>query len=118
MSRELPEWIGKNDDQAVPLRVQVRLKERQPNCAHCGLPINDSFRKPEVDHIVSICNGGPNREGNLQILCKPCHRLKSQVDVAVKASTARRIKKRLGLQKRRTIPGRKFDGTPIPAKWR
>ena len=115
--RDVPEWIGRNDDSPPPPRVKARIWKRDPDCFKCGLPTND-VRKPQFDHIVALVNGGENRESNLQILCVPCHRLKTQVDVAVKASAARRTKKRLALKPRRTIPYRKFDGTPIPARWK
>ena len=115
--RLVDEWIGRNDDSPVPARTKARIWKRDPNCAKCGLPTGD-IRKPEFDHVVALANGGENRESNLQVLCRGCHRVKTFVDVALKASTARRLKKRLRLQPRRTIPGRKFDGTPIPARWK
>ena len=116
--REVDEWIGRTDDTPPPARVKARVWKLNPNCVKCGLPTNDSTRKPQFDHIVALVNGGENREANIQILCAGCHRVKTWNDVAVKSSTARRLKRRLGLQKRRTIPGRRFDGTPIPARWR
>ena len=116
--RSVNEWIGKNDDAPLPARVKARLWKRNPCCVGCGLPTNDSTRKPQFDHIVALVNGGENKESNIQILCAGCHRVKSFADVAMKSSEAKRLKKRLGLQPRRTIPGRKFDGTPIPARWR
>lgn len=116
--RSVDEWFGKTDDTPPPPRVKARIWKRDPNCVGCGLPTNDSYRKPIFDHRVALCNGGSNREQNLQIICAGCHRVKTQTDVAVKASTARRMKKRLGLKPRRTIPGRRFNGDPIPARWR
>ena len=115
--RSTDEWIGKTDDAPPPARVKARIWKLAPNCVGCGLPTGE-IRKPQYDHIVPICNGGENRESNLQILCGGCHRVKTQTDVAVKSSNERRLKKRLRLQPRRTIPGRKFDGTPIPARWK
>jgi 5-methylcytosine-specific restriction protein A len=116
--RSVDEWIGKTDDSAPPPRVKARVWKRNPICVRCGLPTNDSTRKPEFDHIVALCNGGSNRESNLQIMCRGCHRVKTYTDVAVKASDAKRLKKRLGLKPRRTIPGRRFNGEPIPSRWR
>jgi hypothetical protein len=38
--------------------------------------------------------------------------------VKLKAKVARVRARHLGIKhRRRTIPGRKFDGTPIPARW-
>jgi 5-methylcytosine-specific restriction protein A len=46
------------------------------------------------------------------------HREKTAADVKQKARNDRVRKIHLGIKKRRrTIPGRKFDGTPIPSKW-
>jgi 5-methylcytosine-specific restriction protein A len=115
--RSVDEWIGKTDDTAPPPRVKARIWKRDRNCVRCGLPTGD-VRKPEYDHIVALANGGENRESNLQIMCAGCHRVKTYTDVAVKASDAKRLKRRLGLKPRRTIPGRKFDGTPVPSRWR
>lgn len=33
---------------------------------------------PECDHIVALANGGTDDDANLQTLCKPCHKAKSQ----------------------------------------
>lgn len=118
MARSVVEWRGRNDDTPVPARTKARIWKRNPNCAGCGLPTNDSTRKPEIDHIVALVNGGENRESNLQVLCAGCHRVKSHADVAMKSSEAKRLKKRLGLKPRRTIAGRRFNGDPIPARWR
>jgi 5-methylcytosine-specific restriction protein A len=115
--RSVDEWIGKTDDSTPPARVKARIWKRGPNCVRCGLPTGD-VRKPEYDHIVALCRGGENRESNLQILCAPCHGPKTREDVAAKSREAKRLKKRLGLKPRRTIPGRRFNGEPIPSRWR
>jgi 5-methylcytosine-specific restriction enzyme A len=71
------------------------------------------------DHVKAIANGGENRETNLQLLCTPCHLLKTKIDVAEKSQVYHKKLKHLGIRrKKRTIPGRKFDGTPVPAKWK
>ncbi len=115
--RQLDEWIGATDDTPPPARVKARLWKLKPNCVGCGLPTNDSTRKPQFDHRIALVNGGENRESNLQILCADCHQVKTYADVAMKSREAKRLKKRLGLKPRRTIAGRKFDGTPIPSVW-
>jgi 5-methylcytosine-specific restriction protein A len=115
MSRELPEWIGKNDDSAIPPRVKLRVHERSGGkCQKCGV---DAFIG-EYDHIIPIILGGENRESNLQKLCAPCHKSKTKLDVKLKAKVARVRKHHLGIKKRRrTIPGRRFNGEAIPARW-
>lgn len=40
----------------------------------------------EVDHIVPLFNGGHDTASNLQLLCLPCHLIKSRAEAA-KGST-------------------------------
>lgn len=35
----------------------------------------------EVDHIVPLCHGGVDDEGNVQSLCAKCHREKTNADM-------------------------------------
>jgi len=46
---------------------------RDPLCA-CGAP------STEVDHIVSKAKGGTDEPGNLQGICEPCHKAKTESD--------------------------------------
>lgn len=43
-------------------------------CRTCGAPAN------EVDHIVNVAEGGSDELENLQALCPPCHRRKTQAE--------------------------------------
>jgi 5-methylcytosine-specific restriction protein A len=115
MSRELPEWIGKNDDSAIPPRVKLRIHAKAEGmCAVCGLEALTG----QYDHIIPLIIGGPNKESNLQLVCVPCHKAKTALDVKLKAKVARVRKHHLGIKKRRrTIPGRRFNGEAIPARW-
>jgi 5-methylcytosine-specific restriction endonuclease McrA len=117
--RSVDEWIGKTDDSAIPPRVRLRVFTRADGrCAHCGLAIRGSLT-PAYDHINPLINGGPNRESNIQLLCVPCHKLKTVGDVAEKAVVYRKRLKAVGIKKRkRTIPGRHFDGRPIFSRWK
>ena len=47
------------------------IRGRQHSCAACGIDLvaNDG----EVDHIVALCDGGPDILSNLQRLCVSCH---------------------------------------------
>jgi 5-methylcytosine-specific restriction endonuclease McrA len=117
MSREVPEWIGVSDDQAIPARVKIRIFDRHGGkCCACTLRIQGKLR-PAYDHIQALINGGEHREHNLQLLCVPCHALKTKADVAEKSVTARKRAKHLGIKKPRTIRSwRKFDGTIVHAE--
>ena len=119
MSRQVPPWEGKTDDTPIPARVKIRIFERAGGrCARCTLVICGSLL-PAFDHMVALVNGGGNRESNIELLCTPCHGLKTKIDVAEKSQMYHKRVKAIGLKpKRRTIGGRKFDGTPIPPKWR
>jgi 5-methylcytosine-specific restriction endonuclease McrA len=97
MSREVSEWIGACDDSQIPARVKVRVFDASGgSCADCGVAIRGAIR-PAYDHKTAIINGGSNRESNLQLLCVPCHALKTKADVAEKSITYRKRAKHLGL---------------------
>jgi 5-methylcytosine-specific restriction enzyme A len=109
--RTVAEWIGETSDTGIPPRVKVRVFDRSNgSCAHCGVGIRGSLL-PEFDHIISLINHGENRESNLQLLCAPCHRLKTNTDVREKAIVARKRKKHLGIEKRSSFRGwRRMNG--------
>lgn len=44
-------------------------------CAKCG-----DTERIEIDHIMPVARGGTNSPSNLQLLCKPCNRSKSDKD--------------------------------------
>lgn len=41
----------------------------------------------EVDHKVPVWEGGTDDDGNLQAICKPCHKAKSAREAARRAAT-------------------------------
>lgn len=119
MTRATDEWCGKTDDTPVPDRVAIRVFEKFRSICQCGCHIKiRAGDKWETDHTQAIINGGENRENNLRPLLAAHHKIKTKADVAEKSKVYRIKAKHLGVKKRkRTIPGRKFDGTPIPARW-
>lgn len=58
----------------VKLRQQVR--DEEPLCRAC-LAEGRTRATDEVDHIVPLSRGGSNARSNLQGLCDPCHKAKS-----------------------------------------
>lgn len=106
MTRSLPEWIGANDDSRIPDRVQLRVYDRaEGKCIACTLTATSY----ECDHVIPIVLGGENRESNLQLLCVPCHKVKTKLDVKLKSIVARKRAKHLGItSKRATIQSRGF----------
>jgi 5-methylcytosine-specific restriction enzyme A len=67
------------------LRRQVLAEE--PTCRACRAPAT------EVDHIVPLNRRGSGGRANLQALCKPCHKAKSDLEqsLAKLATIARRL---------------------------
>lgn len=115
--REVAEWIASHDDQTIPARVRVRTFDKHGGkCAVCTLPIRGSLL-PAYDHIVALINGGEHREANLQLLCVPCHKVKTRSDVAEKSTLYRKRLKAQGHKKPRTIRSwRRFDGSVVHAE--
>jgi 5-methylcytosine-specific restriction enzyme A len=112
--RSVPEWIGKSDDEPVPSRVKDRVHERARGlCASCGREIYGGDAK-EIDHVKAICNGGENRESNLQLLCGWCHAPKTRADVTAKREAYASRMKHLGFRptSRRRLP----HGKDAPTK--
>jgi 5-methylcytosine-specific restriction protein A len=110
MSRAIDkEWIGATDDQAIPSRVKIRtFKLYGGKCAICTNPVTHAA----YDHRQALINGGSHRESNLQLLCVPCHKVKTRADVEEKSVTARVFAKHIGIKKPRTITRwRRFNGS-------
>lgn len=60
----------------LPLKVRWRVLKRDGyQCAACGKsPEVGRKLELEVDHIVPVCRGGTDEEGNLRTLCWACNR--------------------------------------------
>lgn len=119
MTRTVREWIGATPDAPFPPRVRLRIFERDGGRCQCGCGLlirpGDKW---QVDHIVAIINGGENRESNGRTILSEHHKTKTRADLATKSKTYRMRSKHIGVKTRRkTIAGRRFDGTPIPSKW-
>jgi hypothetical protein len=118
--RKLPEWIGKSDDTKPPPRVMLRVFLYFNGRCQCGCKRDISpSEKWQLDHIDALINGGENSEYNLQPLLVEHHRNKTGMDVAEKSKTYRKRSKHVGIKRaKRTIPGRRFNGDPIPSRVR
>lgn len=117
MTRTVPEWIASNDDAAIPPRVKLRIYERaEGRCSKCTVGV----RVGEYDHAIPLIIGGEHRETNLQLLCVPCHKGKTKLDVKLKAKVARVRKRHIGIKKPSRFPGsrdsrfkKKIDGSVV-----
>ena len=116
------EWIGAHDDAAVPPRVQVRIFGRDGGrCKVCTRKVGVGGEPFQLDHRIALVNGGTHSESNLQIVCTECHKGKTKQDVAVKAKTARVVRKQVaGIKKpsrfacsRNSKFKKRLDGTVV-----
>jgi hypothetical protein len=118
MSRSTDEWIGKNDDAAIPDRVRLRVFERfGGTCFLSGRKIQAGDQW-DCDHALALINGGEHRESNLVPVLRIEHRKKTAKDVALKAKNDRVRKRHLGIRKPSRFPcsrdsrwKKKIDGT-------
>lgn len=97
MTRAVEEWIGANDDAAVPPRVKLRVFEAYGGrCYLSGRKIMPGD-KWEVEHRLAIILGGQNRESNLAPALQAPHKLKTADDMARKSKITRTRQKHLGI---------------------
>lgn len=57
-----------------PRKKQKILERDNFKCVNCG--VSGDFNALEVDHIISIKDGGTNDDSNLQTLCYKCNMVK------------------------------------------
>lgn len=102
-----------------PKSVKVAAFEREKgHCQNCTLEITGSLRPVQYDHRKPSALGGDNSLENCQVLCKPCHDLKSfkpiDGDIPRIAKAQRGYEKRINARKKRSTfrqipPGYKYD---------
>jgi len=100
VSRELPEWIGKDDNTAIPPRVRLRvLLAHGSRCYKSNRKIMPGD-KWQIDHIRALINARPgenlNRESNLAPILDDEHKVKTRADVEEKSKTYRMAAKHAG----------------------
>ena len=95
MSRSVAEWVGKTDDTAAPPRVRLRVFEAcKGRCGICDRVIR-AGEAWTLEHVIALCNGGENREANLDITCCNCVKGKNATDAAEKSKVADTRKKHI-----------------------
>lgn len=94
-----------------PSKVKIAAWLRESgHCQHCGCKI---VRGVQYDHRVPAAIGGPPTVDNCDVLCTPCHALKTtKQDVPAIAKTKRVIAKTAKAErpKGRPLPGTKRSG--------
>lgn len=48
-------------------------------CEYCLIAIDDTYFGGEVDHIISVKDGGQSISENLALTCQPCNRNKGRI---------------------------------------
>ncbi len=112
--RQVDEWIGKHDDQAVPDRVRLRVFQNANGVCH----LSDRKIRPgeawELEHKLALSLGGEHRENNLAPALVAPHKAKTAADRRMKAKDDRVRKRHLGIKKPRTMTRwRKMNGTAV-----
>ncbi|MCM1968637.1 HNH endonuclease [Streptomyces sp. G1] len=74
---ERREILARGNSAAARLRRIIRKSGRW-KCVRCGRHVLASAI--DVDHIQPLALGGSDTDGNVQPLCRPCHRLKTRED--------------------------------------
>lgn len=109
--RSVPEWIGKTPDTAIPLRVKLRIWEREQGICHLSGRKIRPGEPYDFDHKIALINGGEHRESNLFPALRDKHREKTALDVAEKAESARIRSKHIGAKTTsHPMPGSKASG--------
>lgn len=110
-ARAVKEWIGATPDSKVPDRVRLRVFLREGGRCHLSGRKIMPGELWELDHKRALINGGEHRESNLFPALRDKHRQKTAVDVAEKATTARKRSKHLGIkQSAHPLPGSRASG--------
>ena len=114
--RSVAEWIGATPDTAIPDRVKLRVFRRHGGICHITSRKISPADRWDADHVIALCNGGENREGNLAPALKDsinAHKAKTAADVAERAKVDARAKKHLGIKKR-VAPAAQIRSAPMP----
>ena len=69
--------VAAGDGAANTLRHQIR-REGYVTCPKCQFTYLASAM--EIDHIVPLSRGGEDVTGNVQAICRTCHRIKTLSD--------------------------------------
>lgn len=77
-SRGLTTWSGLLEVEPVAESIRYQVLKRDRNCQLCGAGPDQG--PLQVDHILPRSQGGTNAIENLQVLCSPCNRGKSNRD--------------------------------------
>lgn len=115
--RSVEEWIGKNDDAAIPPRVRLRVFERFNGVCQLSqrkIMAGDAW---DLDHIRALWRGGEHRESNLHPVLKQPHREKSAEEQSIQAKCDRIKKKHFNMLTKKPWSSKwkkKINGEVVP----
>lgn len=72
-NRRIKERTGK----ISPADILMQMEKQNGLCAYCDSDVRTSY---EVDHFISLANGGANDPSNIVIACKNCNRRKNRLN--------------------------------------
>jgi len=99
-SRSVPEWVGRTPDSVPPPHVERRIFDTHDGRCHITGRAIDPVRDIwQVEHKVSLRNGGLNRESNMAPALVEPHREKTAAENSAGAKADRIREKHLGLQR-------------------
>lgn len=61
-------------------RIRQRVLERDKGLCQPCLVQGKYTPAIEVDHVINIASGGTDSDDNLQAICDPCHKAKTQAE--------------------------------------
>lgn len=95
--RKIFPWVGKTDDDKVPLNVQLRVLEKQGGrCAITGRKFTVGETK-HLDHKIPLADGGRHAECNLQWILSGEHAVKTADEASQRAKVRRKAAKHAGI---------------------
>ena len=75
----------------IPPKIRLEMLFKADNrCQSCQAKIHPGQRW-EIDHIIPLALGGPDSLENMQILCKICHRFKTNQRDITQIAKAKRL---------------------------
>ena len=89
-----------------PTKIKVAAFEKcNGKCQKCGVKI---LSGAQYDHVLPDWLGGEPTIENCEVLCSPCHRIKTKKDVAMIAKAKRVRAKHIGADRPKSVmPGSK-----------
>lgn len=90
-ARPVEEWVGRRPESMPTVKVLLRIFDRQNGICACGCctPMGLDRDQIDCDHQIPLKDGGENREGNLQLLLRRHHVLKTNAENVARAEAER-----------------------------